>query len=687
MAMRKDSPNDYASLAPGFAESCEQVIDSLDSKGPGKILFTSAYLASRAGIVCETEANGTLKITFTKKETDQNGRQVKQAFTIGARTEANTLAREIRSASLKVRRMPKHFMTRSKVDQLLLDVTPAAQKGGDTIQSKMDRENYKIYPLFFEDPTKASFDMDPELDPDLSLISDLTSHAYGIVAQDLGDKVAELKVMFVKLTDTTVVADSFGTQADTMMPRAGIMIQVKTVKGSEAFGAIRGSSGTIIEILSRNVPHVNDLPIETLARNSKLVSVDPFDIVAILGQRVAKEAINLDRAEGSSILGRECHVIFSSQTSGVFVHEMLGHPAEADIICDNSRNATAKIRLLGRFGGRVSGHKNFNVIETPEPHFKLGTKEIKFSWGAMPGVDEYGVVCKPVTLIENGVNVGALTNHYTLEEVASGIDEKLGERMRKAGLSGRSRSEAFDKIPQVRMTTTVIMPCDSGEGNPKDKEYPEGRPLKSVHEMAALIPKNMKGIYVKTISGGWVNPDDGTFMLNGGLCFLIENGLITDKPIKDVKLQGNITTFQDKIIGIGTTETAKYPFTGFCGKSSQWVPVESIGPALLLQKVSIAGGSTPAWQRVVAEYDEEHMKVLQGKQLRSRIHVPEIADDMKRMGADSTQSQENICLVTASLGALGEKEYILGERVDTTTHELSSNDDRKLIKRSDVYDR
>jgi len=681
--VKKENPNDYASLAPSLAESCEQAIESLDEKGPREIKYTETYAAARYGVVCETTADGKVTTTMVlaeepDDEEPQKGHQLKMAFTIGARTEACTLGRKIQSASLKVRAMPKHFMTKNRINDLLLKVIPEAQNEGDAIQKKVDRENFKTYSFTFEPACLADVNFDTEMEADVTLMTRLTAKAFNVVTKDLGAKASEVKAQFVRFTDMTVVADSYGTQVTTLIPRVGLVVMAKTVSGSEAFGAIRGSAGTLLEILSRNVPDESEVSADVLAKDPKMCSKDPFVIVKRLAKRVAKEAINLDRAEGSGILGSECHVILSSQAAGVFVHEMLGHPAEADIICDNIDNKSAKIKLIGTMGAVVSGHKQFNVIETPEVNFKVGQHLIKNSWGALPLYDEQGVFAKVVTLIESGKKVGAMTNHYTLEKLAQNIDAELAARMRTEGLSGRSRSEAFDKPPQVRMTTTVIIPNDTGLGNPKDK------PMKSVAELADLVPHNLKGVYVKTIGGGWVNTEDGTFMLNGGLCFLIENGIITDKPIKDVRIQGNITMFQDKIVAIGTSETAKYPFTGYCGKASQWVPVEAIGPCILLQKMTIGGGKIDPWQRIVEKYDSEHKKVLSGKQTLDQIMVPAIAETISEL-SDAEQSLAHVCLVTECLPFEDEAAWVLGTRVDTSTHKLD-DEGKKIIARGDHYD-
>lgn len=673
--MAKRNPNDYGHLTPTLQKSCKASIESLQEGGPRELKATTAFITFRFGVICETDENGTPRITVTSEDRDMTGGSIRQAFFIGARAEADTKVRKFVSANLRTRRMPRPFRVTSQMDQLLIQAIPPAQKEGDDVQRKIDDTQYKWYPLHFEEPSAAHVDLDPEPDPDLILIKNLTALAYGTVAEQLGSRVEKLQVVFAKWTDGAVMADSFGTEVDILIPRARLVIMVKTTSGSESFGAIGGSSGTLLEMMTRDVPEEKNIPAEKLAKDPEIISKDPNVIVTRLARRVAREAEKLDRAQGTAILGKECYVILPSQATGVFVHEMIGHPHEADIIVENDRDPKAKIKLKGTLGARVSNHQKFAVYDTGEPDYQVGERRIRFSWGGMPAFDEYGVACKTAVLVEGGRNTGVMSDHVTFEELADGMEASLAEKMREVGLTGSSRSQKFDVTPQVRMRTTFATPDD--EKGPK-----------TVHEMAAMIPKNAKGIYVKSINGGWVNTSDGTFMLNVNLGYLIENGQITDKPIKNIKLGGNVTTFQDNIMAIGASSTVKFPFTGFCGKGldgkeNQWVPVEGIGPAMLLQKITLGGGGymgAKSWNDLVSEYNRQHMEVLSGKRLPNAIHIPEIAEDLP-----PDASQENVCLVTSCFASAdAERDWMYGRMPDNSTHEMKA--DGTIRERRKLYD-
>jgi hypothetical protein len=127
----------------------------------------------------------------------------------------------------------------------------------------------------------------------------------------------------------------------------------------------------------------------------------------------------------------------------------------------------------------------------------------------------------------------------------------------------------------------------------------------------------------------------------------------------------------------------KFPFTGFCGKTDQWVPVEGIGPAMLLKDISLGGGGpfgARPWGEVVAEFDRQRIEVAIGKRDANAVHIPEIAEDLP-----GDQSQQNICLVTSCFASVqSESEWIVGKRPDNSTHEFT--EDGKIRERRNLYD-
>jgi hypothetical protein len=178
-----------------------------------------------------------------------------------------------------------------------------------------------------------------------------------------------------------------------------------------------------------------------------------------------------------------------------------------------------------------------------------------------------------------------------------------------------------------------------------------------LEEMAARIPRNKKGVYIKTCKGAWVSPDDGAFAINGNLCYLIENAQVTDKPIREVRVTGNVAKFVDSIKAVGSSKTIDRTFTGYCGKSNQWVPVEGGGPLVYIEDAKLGTARYRPWSEFVEEYHRQHDQVLKGQRVEEGIYLPEFAGEM-----GEGVPQAKVCLLTATLPGGEERDWITGQR-------------------------
>lgn len=644
--------DDFADLVERFETSAKNSIDSYQESGPRKISITSVYCDSQSGIACLTDEQGIPHLIATKSDPGAQGMPIKQRFFLGIQTEVVTKDNIIKSENLKGKKAkaPKPFDITPQVDQLLKAAIPAAQDAGDRIQRRIDEENYEWFPIAVTPPEKNTVALDTEEHPDAELIMDLVSFARGEVADKLGAKADKIDVQFVKIVEHRLYADSLGARLDYVFPRVSFVIQVKTKEGNTAFGALRGAGGTIAEILSRYT-NEDALP-ET--RESKVV-------VSKLVDQVVKEATDLDRAQTTTIIGAtECPIILAPQVAGVLAHEVFGHTAEADIICENRREKDVGVQLKSRIGSQVSDCASLTIIDTPDRDIDLGGQKLKFNWGALP-VDGYGNKGKTVKIIENGTMVGVLIDRHTFNEIVSGLKDPAA--IMDLGVTGNVRREKFDCDPLIRMRNTIILPDENG---PSSKE-----------EMAQLIPANKKGLYIKSCNGGWVNPDTGDFQITGNLCYLIENRTITDKPVKNVNIRGNIKQIS-LIKAIGNAKTMHHSFTGWCGKDGQSVPVDGCGPLVYIEKAFIGGGSFKFWTDVVADYQNQHREVKQGKRGPESINLSEIREFI-----GDKEPQHKVTMVSAILPPSEEIRYLMGLD-DYSTHYLS--DDGQLIERRDPYE-
>ncbi|MHB1006788.1 MAG: TldD/PmbA family protein [Chloroflexota bacterium] len=644
--------DEYCQLTTDFAQIVKRAKESYQEKAPGReIDFVSLFMGSRSGIICKADERGIPQVTVSGEEADNQGNKRTQRFFIGLQAEVGTKDVDFQSANLAEREtIVKEFEVTSQGHELVKVAINESQRAGEKIQRRVDEENYEWFPMYHVAGEEKSINIDCFPRIELDKLVSLVAGARQIIRQALGAKLDRVEVLLTKWSEHMEYADSDGCKVDQVVPRLGITVSVRTKDGSEAFGAIRGAMGGI-EVLRRYEPDGAER--------------DYLAIVQSLAQEVAKEAIDLDRAQGATILGTECPVILSPAVAGVLAHEVFGHTSEGDIICENRRSKTAKLTLKSRLGAQVSDHPAFAIVDTGAATVNLGRRSIKHAFGAIV-VDEHGCPAKETKLINRGIQINVLNDRYTFNEMLDGLKDDIVAGMKAHGLTGNVRREKYDVRPQVRMTNTYILPDENGP--------------RSLAEMAALIPKNKRGVYMKSCQGGWVNPDGGEFMINGNLCYLIENGVITDKPIKGVKVTGNVAKFVDCVRAIGAGETIDRTFTGYCGKNDQWVPVEGGGPLLYLEDAKLAGvspSSVRPWSDLVAEYDRQHRQVSEGKRGSRSVYVPEIGEVI---GKDANQA--HVCLVTVSLQAGEEVDFVLGKR-DRAQYALR---DGKMIQRSDRFE-
>ena len=626
--------DEYANLVPKFADDASSAVESFQEEGnlrdvthtsgvvtkiaPRKIEAASIYIDSRAGTFIETNDEGIVVspgMTATKK--DNRGRKRRQRFFVGAQVEAATMDWVAKSANLRrAAKDPKDFEITSQVMQLLAPCIEESQKAGDAIDRKILEENVDWFPMHFDAPLVKSVADDTEPEPNVDLMKNLVTTAYEILNEKLGAKIDRCKVIFSKFSEFSLYADSLGAQTDQVIPRVSFIAYVKTKEGSEAFGAIRGAGGTIEECLRRYDSDKNsDKPLEDVIKD-------------FCNDTVVAQAVDLDRTQNISVLGSECPVILSPQAAGVLAHEVFGHCSEGDIIADNHRDKAAKVNLKSRLGSQVSDNAKFNLIDTPYKSLEIDGDEVtRFNWGYI-NVDGHGSESKVAHIVENGIMVEAMTDRYCHEEVIEGLKKDIVDRMNKRGLSGNVRRENYSKAPQVRMRNTFILPDSSGVSTPQ--------------EMASkFVPKTKKGIYMKTCNGGWVQPMDGTWMLYGNLCYLIENGQITDKPLRNVQITGNIGKSSDLIKAIGNKKSMGDTFTGVCGKSGQWVPVEGAGPLIYIENVSVGSAGPRYWLQIINDFSNQNIQVEKNQRGRAEIYLEEIA----------SASQDKACLCSVLLPA------------------------------------
>ncbi len=229
-------------------------------------------------------------------------------------------------------------------------------------------------------------------------------------------------------------------------------------------------------------------------------------------------------------------LIADPDLTGVFVHEALGHAAEADLIM------AGESILKGRLGKKIAAD-NVTIVDDPT---------IKGGFGTFPYDDE-GVKAEKKDLVKKG----KLENYILNRETA----KKLGMKA-----NGGARAESYDSRPLVRMSNTMLMGGD--------------------HKFEELISGIKKGIYAKGTRGGQVDTAKGTFQFSAQEAYLIENGEIAG-PLKEVSFSGETLKTLKNITAIGKKKRMGSP--GYCGKG-QIVPVGDGGPHIRIKNAQVGGG-------------------------------------------------------------------------------------------------
>ncbi len=284
----------------------------------------------------------------------------------------------------------------------------------------------------------------------------------------------------------SAIAQSEGIYQMGRESRFGVM-GFEFFKKHDAFELARKAASTAVELLSAKTPKANTYP-------------------AVLDQELA----------------------------GVFIHEAVGHAAEADHVLEGNNSI-----LADKIGEQIASPL-ITVYDDPSLH----------EFGYYPFDDE-GSESKRTTLIEKGVLKSFLHSRETAGKL-------LGE-------SRNSRAQGYS-IPIIRMSNTFIVP---------DKM--------NFEEMLAEL-KN--GIYLKGSRGGQVNPGEGVFQFNAERSFVVENGEITT-PLRDVSLSGHTLEILNNVVAVGNDLEMN---SGRCGKAGQLVPVSDGAPHVMVRS-AVVGGS------------------------------------------------------------------------------------------------
>lgn len=256
-------------------------------------------------------------------------------------------------------------------------------------------------------------------------------------------------------------------------------------------------------------------------------------------ETLAKEAVSQTSLMFEAIKpkGGEMPVVMGAGSSGILLHEAIGHTFEADF---NRKN----ISIFSDQLGKQICSPDINVVDDGTIDNARGT--INF--------DDEGVETQKTYIVKDGV-------------LESYLHDRISAKHYNVLPTGNGRRQSFRYAPLPRMRVTYM----------ENGSIPE----------ADIIASVKKGVYVDNFTNGQVQIGAGDFTFFVKTGYLIENGKLT-QPIKDINIIGNGAKVLTDITMVGNNLKIDEG-TWTCGKDGQSVPVGQGLPSVLVRKLTVGG--------------------------------------------------------------------------------------------------
>ncbi|PVX24058.1 MAG: TldD/PmbA family protein [Candidatus Bathyarchaeum sp.] len=251
-----------------------------------------------------------------------------------------------------------------------------------------------------------------------------------------------------------------------------------------------------------------------------------------IGTMVAKRVV--EQLKAKTPKGGSFPAVIGPNVVGVFIHEAMGHLAEADLTLSGSA-------LFDKLGKQIAS----DLVTV----YDDGTVEGAF--GSFKYDDE-GVRTQKTPLIEKGTLTGLMHDRETAHKL-------------NMTPTGNARAEDFRSEPIIRMRNTYLAKGDSS--------------------FEELIEGIKFGYYLKSFRGGQANLD-GTFQVGIQEAYEIVKGKLGD-PVRSASISGNTLETLHRVEAVGR-DFELWP--GRCGKG-QTAFICDGGPHIRVGDVTIGGGA------------------------------------------------------------------------------------------------
>lgn len=251
-----------------------------------------------------------------------------------------------------------------------------------------------------------------------------------------------------------------------------------------------------------------------------------------VGTALAKRVIKQLKAKTPK--GGTFPAVIGPNVVGVFIHEAMGHLAEADLTLSGSI-------LYDKLGKKIA----------PGTVTVYDDGTVEGAFGSFKYDDE-GVQTQKTPLITNGELTGLMHNRETAHKL-------------NMEPTGNARAQNFRFEPIIRMRNTYLAP--------RDRTFEE------------LVEEVDYGYYLKSFRGGQANLD-GTFQVGVQEAYEIVKGEL-GAPVRNASISGNTLETLHKVDAVGR-DFELWP--GRCGKG-QTAFICDGGPHIRVKEVTIGGGA------------------------------------------------------------------------------------------------
>jgi TldD protein len=392
------------------------------------------------------------------------------------------------------------------------EITPAAMEQAARTAAAIADASGRKAPVEFKSketpryyPIQTSWET-VKADRKVPLLADINTKVFG-----LDKRIVKCNVTFGDETRYVLIARSDGRMTADFQPMTVTYVDCiaeQNGRREEAFYGLSGRYG-----LEFYTPQT----IDRLAREAVRRTVIMFDAV--------KPAAG------------EMEVVLAPGSSGILLHEAIGHGMEADF---NRK----KVSIFADKMGKPVAEKFVSIVDDgTNPHLR-GTVNM----------DDEGNDTERTMLVENGILRSYMHDHISAE-------------FYKVKPTGNGRRQSFRYIPIPRMRNTYMLP--------------------GPHKRDEIIASVKKGLYAEEFTNGEVFIGAGDFTFYVKLGCLIENGKLT-RPVKDINIIGNGPQILRRITMVGD-DLKMSEGGGTCGKDGQGMPVQMGLPTVKVSAITVGG--------------------------------------------------------------------------------------------------